>query len=356
MFSKSNIVYFFIIIIFLIIQPSFAQVDKLKIQEPIVTSSFFLEDDTLSIDLKFDLTLFKRQKPDTVYIDAVLSIKGNDIPVRVKARGNFRKEHCTFPSFWLNLKNTNLIQDSIYDTKKIKVVSHCKELRVYSKYLLKEYITYRLYNIINNNSFRVRLVNINYKSNKLKKQENERWAILIEPDNFLAERIESYPLKMDDIRYVQLDPVNEVTMAFFQYMIGNTDFAIKRRHNVKLFITKDHKQEGIIPIPYDFDYCGLVNTYYAVPFSDERISSVVERSYYGACRDDSLYNAVIDHFLSKKQEILNFISSFEYLPNGDRRSMLNYIEKFYKEIQNPKFIKKEIRPFCIDPRARLKFN
>lgn len=359
MINNLKLFYFLLLVTFLYSVPCISQINMQEVEEPIFTKSFFNTDDPLSINLTFDLKSFRRTKPDTFYIPAIISFK-NDVmiskEIRIKARGSFRKDYCTFPSYWLNFKKTTLIEDSVYNTKKIKIVSHCKESEIYSINLLKEYIAYKLYNIINENSFRVRLLIINYSDESLKKRDLNRWAIMIEPESFLAERIDAYPLQMNNKKYAHLDSVNAVMMAFFQYMIGNTDFNIGNRHNIKLFISKDHKKEGIIAIPYDFDYSGLVYAKYAIPSSKIHIMSVRERFYYGACRSNKIYDMVIEHYKSKEQEIIEFISSFEYISKRDRKSMLNYIERFYNKIGDKKFIEKEIRPFCIESKAILKLN
>lgn len=359
MINNLKLFYFLLLVTFLYSVPCISQINRSKVEESIFLDSFFNVDDPLSINLTFDLKLFKRTKPDTFYIPAIISFKDDTTiskEIRIKARGNFRKDYCTFPSYWLNFKKTNLIEDSVYNTKKIKIVSHCKDSKIHSTYLLKEYIVYKLYNIINENSFRVRLLHIDYKDRGSKQRILNRWAIMIEPESFLAERIDAYPLTMNNVKYAYLDSINSVMMAFFQYMIGNTDFNIGNRHNIKFFISKDFKKERVIVIPYDFDFSGLVYADYAAPSSKIYINSVRDRFYYGACRSNKIYNMVIEHYKSKEQEIVEFISTFEYISKGDRKSMLNYIERFYNKIEDDKFIKKEIRPFCIESKAILKSN
>ena len=60
-----------------------------------------------------------------------------------------------------------------------------------------------------------------------------------------------------------LNKENLDKLVFFQFLIGNLDWSITERHNMKLIIG----DKGALPVavPYDFDYSGLVNTPYAVP-------------------------------------------------------------------------------------------
>ncbi|MBW2998369.1 hypothetical protein KY321_02410, partial [Candidatus Woesearchaeota archaeon] len=134
--------------------------------------------------------------------------------------------------------------------------------------------------------------------------------------------------------------------SIFQYMIGNSDFSVSGRHNLKLLKSKDYKETELIPIPYDLDYSGLVNAHYAVPSDKIPIEEVTQRFYRGLCRNDDLYNYVLDIFREKKDEIYSFIESFEYLDKKSQKYILKYISDFYDEIERDNFIKKKIRPTC----------
>jgi hypothetical protein len=129
-------------------------------------------------------------------------------------------------------------------------------------------------------------------------------------------------------------------------MIGNTDYSIGGRHNVKLIASKDHKGPGIIPIPYDFDYSGIVDAHYAVAKERLNLGSVRDRYYYGMCRGDSLYNSTFDLFEDKKDEILQFINTFDNADKKTHKSILKYIEDFYVELENRQRLIREFRKTC----------
>ncbi len=61
----------------------------------------------------------------------------------------------------------------------------------------------------------------------------------------------------------------------YQYLIGNTDRWISNLHNIKL-VTKTGVRP--VPVPYDFDYSGAINTPYSVPHKSLSIKSVLK--YY----------------------------------------------------------------------------
>ena len=91
-------------------------------------------------------------------------------------------------------------------------------------------------------------------------------------------------------------------------------------------------------IPYDFDFCGLVNAAYAEPPEDLGIVSVRERLYRGFPRALVELQAVIDIFLQKKESIMYYIDHFELCSTRCRKIMEDYIEGFYKTIGNKKAI------------------
>ena len=312
---------------------------------------FFDHTTPLELTLEFDIKTYMNEKSIKEYLPARLTCFISDSleiekRVRIKARGMSRQRHCHFPSFWLNIKKSDINKDCIAESKKIKVVTLCRNNSDYKKYLLKEYLIYRLYNIITDNSFKVRLLKINYIDTGRRNKVTTNWAFMIEPEDLLAERLEAYPLKMNNIRYNQTDSILSATMSLFQYMIGNTDFSVAGRHNVKLLTLKEYLKPDILTIPYDFDYSGMVDAYYAVAADKFNIEDVTERYYYGMCRSDQLYNLVIDIYIEKKDEIFTLVQSFEHFDKRTRMYVLNYLEGFYEEIEDPKFIKNHIRPNC----------
>lgn len=312
---------------------------------------FFDQTEPLDITLEFDIKKFMKEKSDSKYLPAKLSyfINKNERVeeiVRIKARGEFRRDHCHFSPFWMNIKEADNIDEYFSDIKKIKVVTHCKDSKEYNNYLGKEFLAYKILNIITGYSFKVRLLNITYIDIGKKNKISNQLAFMIEPEELLAERLNAYPLKMDKVKYSQTDSIKTTTMSMFQYMIGNTDYSVAGRHNVKLLVSKDYKKPGIIPIPYDFDFCGLVNAYYAGTSDKIDIKSVTERYYYGMCRSDQLYNQILELFRDKKEDIFSLIQSFEYIDKKTRKYMLAYIDDFYEQIENPNFIKFYIRSTC----------
>ncbi len=312
---------------------------------------FFDQTEPLELTLEFDIKKYMNEKAKEEYLPAKLTYFVNDSSeieknVRIRARGISRQRHCRLPPFWLNIKESNIIDDYISDSKKIKVVTLCRNGNEYTKYLLNEYIIYRLYNIITDKSFKVRLLRINYIDTGKRNKESESWAFMIEPENLLAKRLDAFDIKIDYLNYKHTDSMSADIMCFFQYMIGNTDFTVNGRHNVKLFKYKDIAKPLLIPIPYDFDFAGLVNADYANPAEILDMESVTERYFLGLCRSDYQYLKVINIFEAKKDEMYSFIDLFEYLDRKSQESTLKYLDEFYKEMSKPNFIENSLRKTC----------
>ncbi|MGE0088357.1 MAG: hypothetical protein AB7S50_02650 [Bacteroidales bacterium] len=314
-------------------------------------ADFFDTNNPLIFKLTFDIKKLESNKDSDNYMPATIAFALNDSVeiiknVKIKPRGNTRKDICYFPPYTLNFKKSDVTDDLPSDIDKIKVVTHCISTKEYTSILLKEYLAYKLFNIITDYSFKTRLARITYVDIGRKNKTDSEWAILIEPEDMLAERVDALPIKQDNLSHSHLDSLHSTIMVFFQYMIGNTDFSLAGRHNLKLLKLKDHHYPLLIPVPYDFDYAGMVDAHYSAPTKALPITKVTERYYNGVCRSDSLYNQVINHFLNKEQEIFKYINSFDLLDKKSKKWVTYYIKEFYKEIKSPNFIKRNVKSTC----------
>jgi hypothetical protein len=113
-------------------------------------------------------------------------------------------------------------------------------------------------------------------------------------------------------------------------MIGNTDWAIGNYHNIKLIVPKSDTLARPYPVPYDFDYCGLVDAPYAVPDENAGIKNVTERFYMGFPRTIDELQLMVNVFKEKKESIILEIKKFPFLSDRTKKSMVRYIEQFYQ--------------------------
>ncbi len=301
----------------------------------------FAVDVPLEINLEFDLKKFMKTKYKEEYLDAKFSYMDVDSvivedTIRIRARGNFRKGHCSFPPIKLNLKKAELRNKDLNNTKSLKLVTHCKNSKTYTQYLHKEYLCYKLYNLLTEYSYRVRLFKINYIDSEGKKKVHTNYGFIIESDEHLQERINAteYEIGTLTMKYTDYDLIRLTSL--FQYMIGNTDWSVQARHNIKLFKLMDYHKEYPIAIPYDFDYSGMVNAYYAIPDEKLGIETVRQRVYRGHCVPAEDFEPIFKQFIDKKEDMYRIVNNYSYLDNVTRKEVITYLDEFFEIIENPK--------------------
>lgn len=329
------------------------EVEHVRQVDTIETSlDLFGETQPMHITLTLDLKQYQREKFKGKYMPVHFRYQLNDSlflekDLRLKARGKFRRNHCSLAPFWLDIQKVDLLNEDQQDISRIKIVTHCKGSKSYENYVLREYLCYKIYNIISPISFRVRLVRMTYVDTGRDNKVTEGWAFMIEPEKLLAARMDAEVVKRDDLYTSSLRPWEIDILAVFQYMIGNVDYSVYGRHNVKFLGLPGYGTAGYSPVPYDFDYTGLVNTYYAIPSEKLGIRSVRERYYLGPCRGDDAYVSAIQHISLCKEEIYQMVDDFEYLDQKNKNEMIAYLEQYFELSENIKFLISSLERTCI---------
>jgi len=314
--------------------------------------ALFASDDVLDMTLRFDITAFRHKRSDTTELDAVLTIHLNetdsiDKKIKVKARGYMRRSYCDMPPIRLNFKKSESPGDEFRNVDKIKLVTHCRAGN--EEYLLKEFLAYKLYNVLTEYSYKVRLARITYINTAKKSKPIEEFAFLIEPDDALCKRLNIIEVPDSKISQRLVKPEVMDRMALFCYMIGNPDWSLPIRHNVAFFVPNEIGQssQGLV-IPYDFDYAGMVNADYAIPFTGLGIETVLERVYLGMCRDREVFIKGLKEFSANKDNLYRVINEFPYLKEKSKKWVINYLNGFLSNIDKGGFVINKIQSECID--------
>jgi hypothetical protein len=295
----------------------------------------FDSEEPIEITLRFDITEFRKSKFKKENQDAIMTyyLNGKDTvsrSIKLRSRGEFRLQYCDFPPIRLNLDKENFPGDEFNGIDKIKLVTHCKAGN--SEYVLREYLVYKLFNVLTDNSFKVRLLKIKYINTRKPDKPMVEEAFLIEPTEFLSKRLNSTEITSVRFsqKYVKQDVMDRV--AVFNYMIGNYDWSVPVLHNLVAFSPRNLEYPNLgLVVPYDFDYTGIVNTSYAVPPETLPIKTVRERLYLGICRSEEDFRKTLNLFLEKKQEFYKVINEFPYLKKGSKKEMTAYLDTFYSE-------------------------
>ena len=307
------------------------------------TTRFFQEDKLVTMDLATDLKKLVSEKKVETYQPATVTCYFPDSsiisePIRLTARGEYRRTECFVPSIKLDFKNET--SPKLSPLHKLKLVVGCGARADDEKLLLKEFLIYKMYNLLTDMSFRVRLLHINYKDTRAKIKSYSQYGFLIEDVDKMAKRNNCYEVEKKVFRSEMTDREQATLVAIFQYMIGNTDWSVPNYHNMKLMRPVTDSISFPYTVPYDFDFAGLVNAQYAIPAPELSITSVRERLYRGFPRKMEEIQRVLDMFREKKEAINNLIMNFELLDLRYRKEMIDYLDGFYKTIESKSLVKR----------------
>lgn len=310
--------------------------------DPVDSLRFFTDEGLIQVNLTTDLRQVQTETKQGVFQPASISMLFPDSTlineqISVSARGNFRRNYCRIPPMMLNFRNTGAPR--LQSLGKLKLVIGCGVNPADEELLLKEFLVYKIYNLLDDRSFRVRLLRINYNDTRKKIKSFSQYAFLIEDDGDMARRNGCH--KKDEIKLLT-EATNRDMMtlvALFQYMIGNTDWAVPNNHNIKLIFDKKNKNAPPFVVPYDFDYCGLVDASYAIPNELIGTEKVTERVYRGFPRTMEELQIQLDVFRSKKDSIFGLINSFALLSMKTRKEMTGYLGEFFSLIEDKRAVK-----------------
>ncbi len=312
-------------------------------------TELFKSEQILYIKLSYSNKELKKDTNDSTYLKTDLSYKSEDgtwktIAVEIRARGNYRRAKCDFPPVKLKIKKS-VAKGTVFEgNKKLKMVLPCLEVKNINDDLVKEFIAYKLYEVISPYHFKTRMISLDLTEVTGKK--TMRYVLsgfLIESDKNLAKRFHGKELERFT-HQVHLDTITSVQNAFFQFMIANTDYSTAYQHNEKLFLINGK----IIPVPYDFDMCGFVDPRYAVvsEVQNEKlpIADVTERLYRGFKREPEVFQQVRKQYLDNESKMLEVVDSYETLFSDPKEfaKARDFILGFYEVMTNDKKFNREI--------------
>lgn len=333
----------FFLLGFLILTASYAGV----MAQPVDSLKFFAEESVIEMQLTTDIRALQNEKGQDVFQPATVKMKfpdGTEIEesIQVGPRGKFRRGYCRIPPIMVQFRNTAAPRLSTLG--KLKLVIPCGSASADEELLFKEYLVYKVYNQITDMSLRVRLVKTTFNDSKGKFKSFTQHTFFMEDDGDMARRNNCKKRNHGQILTEATDRQTMTRVAIFEYMIGNTDWSVPNNHNIELIFSRDKPEMLPFAVPYDFDYCGLVDASYAVPADVIGTEKVTERVYRGFPRNMDEIQATLDIFRAKKENILNVIRNFSMLSDRIRGGMVKYLEEFFRIIEN----KNEVKSAFID--------
>jgi hypothetical protein len=305
----------------------------------------------LSFSLAADFKAVQRdRKPEsTRTYPATLSIakpdgSQQDIPMRIRTRGHSRRlpSTCTFAPLRLEFES-NPVGTVFEGQRALKLGTHCRDVKDYEQYVYREYLVYRIFNLVTPRSFRARLGTATYVDAATKKTVTTRASLFLEDDDDVARRLEG---RIDDSQKITFRSVDADTITLLTvvaYMIGNTDMSMFRQHNIRLVRVP---AGTIYPVPYDFDYSGLVHARYAVPDKQFGLATVRDRLYRGPCRTTADFERFFARLREVKADVLALYDTIPELEENYRRDARQYLEQFYRTIDRPNDAKRAFVDNC----------
>lgn len=308
-------------------------------------------------------SIFKERSQESEEFPAELVLEdGTTLPIQIQTRGKFRlqRKTCNFPPIRLNIR-TSTAEGTVFESQdKLKLVTHCQnDKEEYQQYVLKEYVQYRTLNLLTDLSFRVRLANITYVNTEKDDDPVTDIGFVIEDEDMMAARNGWTKL---DIPAVPPDYYAQEHLAMievFEYMVGNTDFSAFMRapddnnccHNLK---PVGDMTGPVYPVPYDFDFSGIVEARYATPDPvlrekrGKRIRKVRDRLFRGRCASLQYHEQVVAMFNENKDAIYALYQGQEGMTEKTLENSIEYLDDFYEVINDEGKYKKEFVEECRD--------
>ena len=314
-------------------------------------STLFESKRPLEVKIRYSFRDIRKSESDTVFFPATLQYKsanGNwdSIPVTLRGRGNFRRKSCLFTPIRLKIKKKDAEGTIFSNDRSLKLVLPCQNSKSYDQYIYREYLCYKIYETITPYHFKTRILEIDLTDqNGSKTKPYSVSGFFIEDDDKVAKRfggkivdnVRIHPLQFYDTLSTQHD--------FFQFLIANTDWSAYASHNVTIMVINGTK---FVPIAYDFDMAGIVNTNYATVNENLEIKTVTERLYRGYCRNESLFENVRQFYLNKETAIKKVMeNNAQYLEPKEYQVIYRFIDEFFSILKNDRRFKSSISLACL---------
>jgi len=275
---------------------------------------------------------------------ASMTVDGVTYPISLSPRGITRRtsDICDFPPLRVQLTQAAPAGSLFEHQRRLKLVTHCKRDAGFQQKVLLEYSAYRLYNLMTPLSFRARLANIDYVDDSGRPYIS-RVGFFIEDFDDVAKRN-----GLRDAHAPSLIPLSQIDAAagarfgVFEYMISNYDWSMRAApkneeccHNGRLLAGAGLYQ----PVPYDFDYSGLVDASYAIPPESVPISNVRQRNYRGYCVHTAQARAFAAQLASRRADFTGLFATIPGMDAKNQARAASYIQGFFADIDSGKIFK-----------------
>jgi len=277
-------------------------------------------------------------------------------PIMLSARGKSRRntELCQFPPLRVEFTRAPPATSLFSGQKRLKLVTHCRQSAGFQQYLLLEYATYQLFNLLSPVGFRARLATVDYVDTK--GRPVSRLGFFLEDADDAARRVGLREVAVGDrISTAQLSAREAARLAVFEYMIGNLDWSTRAGaagtgccHNAKLLGTGKTSTSNLVSIPYDFDHSGFVDAPYALPPEKIPVGNVRRRYYRGWCIHNSQALAAAAEMRTQRAALLAVLNQIPQLEERTRQRAASYLDGFFNDIASDQQVAAKLLKTCIN--------
>ena len=312
----------------------------------------FTDDKPLELTLVGNYKVISKDRDTlstTEYWGEVRMADGNGgelkIPVELRTRGHYRlaNRNCSFVPLRLDFKKGEVKETIFNGQDKLKLVTHCNGNAMYEEYMIREYLAYKVHNLVTPRSYRARLARVTYVDSATNKPIETRNAVFLEHEDDVAKRMEGEVVEIRRALFDDVDPKQILEMSIFAAFIGHVDWSLAALHNVRLV---RQRNGNLMPVIYDLDFTGLVGTRYATPDPRLGIRNVRERLYRGPCKDPSELAEFFIPYFKNKDAILKLYDETPGLDGRYRNDTKAWLNQWFKMLETPRDAKFLFKDNC----------
>lgn len=289
---------------------------------------YLTQQEGAALTLELDLTELIHQKATNNYFPGTLSTAdGKTLAMEARPRGKYRRKICDMPPLKLKFPKKVMRANGLDTLNEVKLVVPCLDDPKGEELVLREYVAYRMFERLSPQyHIRARLVKVAFRDRHVEKTRDAVWCLLVEHEEQVSARLrgtlrEDYNLPTDSLNIEQA-----ATNALFQYLIGNTDWAISTFRNV--YLLKPASGERIQVLPFDFDFSGFVSAPYSSPTAATGLRDVKERLLMAEGLPQSAVDAAMVRMDAAKADLLAWCAS-PFLSKSTNRELTRYVESFF---------------------------
>jgi len=279
---------------------------------------------------EYQIASIKVENPDD---GKSLELKG-----RIRTRGNIRKKVCSVPPIKFDFSKKALDSIGFLKNDKLKFVFPCNKGSRNQELLYKEFFLYGLYDFIDSNCIKAKLVDVILNDGK--KEKYNFTAILIEDEAEYARRKNARVIDKGKLRASRLHRKSFLKMVFFQYMISNTDWSVGNKHNLKFVKFPDI--DKVVALPYDFDYSGFVGQLYAVPHESLPIDNIHQRHFFSYKVNEGEFYEMVKFYKSIEEDVYRICDEATYMKPKTIKENKKYLKEFFDLLDRPERLKSKI--------------